>query len=429
MGQYDTQKKLIIPANIAKLFISSPIPSQLGKVLTLGGPGNEGIDLGVWIEERINDGTITVTAPDISDLITLTGLPSGSVDLGTFTGSIISDNTTIVNALQELETYIESITSGNGIYGGDGDIPNNTVATQDGSFSIDTTGRIGYLLKLGGVTGSSTNRYGVEISADEVLIGNVFGTQAQGRITLSSSGIDMSGSNLGNFVLNATGGGELSIMSDFIITDGNNLGGIKYFADYSANFTNRSLVDKQYVDDAVSTGFTIYTGSGLIGDGTSGDPLDWAGGFSTAPITGSGTSFFPFTIANNSITTNHIQTGTILFADWNQNSASSGQVPQWNGSAWVASSITGTLPSGSSGAELIHNGTTWVSSNPMTETQSGLTGTSVTLASSPLNYARFNLFKNGQYLIVSDDYTRTGTLITLTHALISTDKITAQYYI
>lgn len=78
---------------------------------------------------------------------------------------------------------------------------------------------------------------------------------------------------------------------------------------------------------------TVSVGSGLTGTGTIGDPLDWAGAFTAGPITGSGTTFFPLNILANSITSNHIQNGTILFADWNQNSATTGQVPKWNGTA------------------------------------------------------------------------------------------------
>jgi hypothetical protein len=44
-------------------------------------------------------------------LITLSGVAAGSENLGAFTGSVITDNTTIKNALQELETYAENISS------------------------------------------------------------------------------------------------------------------------------------------------------------------------------------------------------------------------------------------------------------------------------------------------------------------------------
>ena len=129
MAIYDDYKQLILPLNIAKNRITTALGGR-GSTITAG-PGNEGIDVAIWFQERIDDGTIVI---DNSSLITLTGLPGGSTDLGTFTGSIISDNTTIVNAFQELETYIESLGAGNGIYGGSGNIADNTVATALGNF-------------------------------------------------------------------------------------------------------------------------------------------------------------------------------------------------------------------------------------------------------------------------------------------------------
>lgn len=47
---------------------------------------------------------------DLTELQTLQGVSSGDSGLGTFTGSIISNNTTLKNALQELETEIETPT-------------------------------------------------------------------------------------------------------------------------------------------------------------------------------------------------------------------------------------------------------------------------------------------------------------------------------
>lgn len=45
---------------------------------------------------------------DVNDLITLSGVASGSEDLGSFSGNIIPDNSDIKEALQALETAIES---------------------------------------------------------------------------------------------------------------------------------------------------------------------------------------------------------------------------------------------------------------------------------------------------------------------------------
>ena len=425
MAKYDDYKQLVLPLNVIKNKLTSALGGR-GSTITAG-PGNEGIDLAIWFEERVLDGTITVSTINTDALINLTGLPPGSSTLGTFTGSIISDNTTIVDALQELETYIETFSGGDGIYGGSGNIPGGAIATQSGTFTIDTTAQAGFHLKFGGVTGVPTNRYGVSITDNLVALGNVFGTQNQGLVVLNSNGFSANGSSGNNLSLFSNGGGQLALTSVFTILDAAGNGGLRNNADYSANFVPLSLVTKQYVDGLLTN--PLVTGDGLTGDGTLGDPLAWAGAFTASPLTGSGTTFFPITLANNSITSAHIQNGAILFQDWNQNGAISGQVPQWTGSAWVATSISGSLPSGSLGDILLYNGTAFAPASEITETITGVTGTTISLASTPLSYGKLMVFRNGVYLIVTDDFTRSGTVITFGQSLISTDKITAIYYI
>lgn len=98
-------------------------------------------------------------------------------------------------------------------------------------------------------------------------------------------------------------------------------------------------------------------------------------------------------------------------------------VPVWGASG------SSSLPAGSSGDILVHNGSSYVSASPITETQTGIVGTGVTLATAPLSFTQFTLYRNGVYQIITDDFTRVGTSITLTTALVSSDKITAIYYI
>lgn len=151
MGRYDKYKKLIIGANLVKNTITTSIPGYYGSV-TVGGPGNEGIEMVTWINERIEDGSIevspssgntnlsyirnstTVTVEsdtgndailpvattslagvmgasdkvNLNSLITLSGVSANATHLGTFTGSIIPDNSTIKAAIQSLETAIGS---------------------------------------------------------------------------------------------------------------------------------------------------------------------------------------------------------------------------------------------------------------------------------------------------------------------------------
>lgn len=107
MPKYEKIKKLYLPLTAFKTERTVSVATDGRKVF--GGIGNEALDVGLWIQEKIDDGTIVITGgPDISALIALTGMPGGSSNLGTFTGSIISNNTTIKNALQQLETFIES---------------------------------------------------------------------------------------------------------------------------------------------------------------------------------------------------------------------------------------------------------------------------------------------------------------------------------
>jgi hypothetical protein len=51
----------------------------------------------------------------LNDLVTLSGIPAESTHLGTFTGTTIADNVTVKEALQVLETAIESIEGGSGM--------------------------------------------------------------------------------------------------------------------------------------------------------------------------------------------------------------------------------------------------------------------------------------------------------------------------
>jgi len=89
----------------------------------------------------------------------------------------------------------------------------------------------------------------------------------------------------------------------------------------------------------------------------------------------------------------------------------------------------GSLPAGSLGDILVNDGMNYVSVSPIVETRTGLTGSSVTLGATPLTYTSFTLYRNGQHQIVTDDYTLAGNALSLTTALVSTDKITAIYYI
>lgn len=101
---------------------------------------------------------------------------------------------------------------------------------------------------------------------------------------------------------------------------------------------------------------------------------------------------------------------------------STGTIPAWTTTA-------GSLPGGTNGDILIYSGGSWVSGTPQKEKISGITGTGFNLGVTPLPGMIFILYRNGVYMDDTDDYSIMGNSITMTMPLISSDKITAIYYI
>lgn len=257
MPKYDKIKKLYLPLNVYKTERTVSLATDGRKVF--GGIGNEGLDVGIWIQERIDDGTIVVGSPDLTALIALTGMPGGSSTLGTFTGSTISDNTTIKNALQELETSLESIIisgDGNGIYDGNGNVPANTESTLLGDFSLTSDGTATIQF---GDSSNLDSGFGVKVTQYTTSIGQTFaGSTTGGLISTSLGGTSISFGTNQEIALAATG--TLIIANPSLTIDGplGSFVGAKYQEDYSPQFVDLSLVTKKYVDDSVGA-VIVYT--------------------------------------------------------------------------------------------------------------------------------------------------------------------------
>ena len=99
--------------------------------------------------------------------------------------------------------------------------------------------------------------------------GSILVTSALGDVALTTASGDAR-------VTTATGDATLGSGTNTLVlgtssntfTDGVNTKGIEYAADYSVNFTDRSLVDKAYADTKVSG---VTAGAGLSGGGADGD--------------------------------------------------------------------------------------------------------------------------------------------------------------
>lgn len=77
--------------------------------------------------------------------------------------------------------------------------------------------------------------------------------------------------------------------------------------------------------------------------------------------------------------------------------------------------VTGisSLPPGQSGSILIHNGVEYVSCYRKEVIYRNYDQVSFLLPDTPLSFAPFEVYRNGQRLISPDDYTRSGTMVTL----------------
>jgi len=220
-----------------------------------------------------------MTSTQVNNLNTLrilTGTNPGDVSFGnSITGNIIPASSNILGAFQAVSNAITNLISnppGNGIYGGTGTIPDTTIATTVGTFFLQTptTGSRVTIGDRNGIAG------GLNIDlrpGTDIFIGK--NNSSADRTTPYLLITDDS------TTLKHTGGDELIFTNSGLINSCLNVRlqfkvkgisslfqGLVYDTNYSANFVNRSLVDKEYVDNLVNNINTlnnsIYTSSGLV---------------------------------------------------------------------------------------------------------------------------------------------------------------------
>ena len=199
--------------------------------------------------------------------------------------------------------YVDSLIGGGGTLDS---VLSNGNTTGANNIIIDDTQGIKTQDGLGGMTFISSSfvrtyksdGFGNSATID-VEDGGILQYASDGTKT---SEIDITG-NYGNRLLTDNGANGTIIeqgYSAITITNGNTLTpGLQYFDDYSPYFTNRTLVDKEFVDNAVSglsSGYTYITEDTIVGDLTFNAP-----GYITSIASGA-TSETTFEIHPNSAT-------------------------------------------------------------------------------------------------------------------------------
>lgn len=145
-------------------------------------------------------------------------------------------------------------------------------SSLDADYTYTLPAKSGTFAMLSDISGGANTIY----SSDDVLVSDRIVSLGGYKLSfIESSGSDITAFRIGSqdisiFYQNS-GGSQLGFLlnpTSMIIKDEINAIGLQYDADYSANFTERSLVDKGYVDSVASsltlTGDVTGSGSGSI---------------------------------------------------------------------------------------------------------------------------------------------------------------------
>ena len=171
------------------------------------------------------------------------------------------------------------------IYTSDGSLTDDRTITSHG-YGLIFTGDSGNTIELS--SRDNTDNSFVHVYPDEMELSSSTGSQ-YGDIILNGMGLSL-------VYNNGTNSSGIYINDDMTVYDDINNRGIRYNADYSSNFVDRSLVDKAYVDNVVNNNL-MTARNGLTE--TSGN-LDLGGLLTKNTVIGSETNSYAFNVINKS---------------------------------------------------------------------------------------------------------------------------------
>ena len=258
-----------------------------GNVLYLDGSG---------ILQKINDTNAQVPIGIVQTVIDAnnfqlveSGYATGQSGLTAGTVYYVQNTGVLGTGVTPLKYFITDSTSSGYIIGGSGvgvgnfwalsgtsTLTGNATIVANGvfaNFSGDGTGRL-----LTNFTLDGSNNSAGTFKYNQFIFSNNFNSVAGGNtfinISSAQAAISASSSSISNSIsLDPSAGITITANTGLITSSNVSFGGLKYNANYSANFTARSLIDKGYADAtyvSTSTGWLIggntLTGTSVFGD-------------------------------------------------------------------------------------------------------------------------------------------------------------------
>ena len=212
------------------------------------------------------------------------------------TGATLIGNTIYFETPESASAYTVDLSS-IVVTGGTGGFSGYTYIQEDVSLqSLALSGSASLIFDIQDYTNKNTTErssYLLNSQIEDKLNGDT--TNITQGFLEGGAGINLSsattGGTLGNIAVTnflietrVTDGTDTSLISvqpnDIWIEGTGTFEGAKYDSDYSANFVNRSLVDKEYVDNSIS-GFSTFTGYTYIQEDTTAQTLVLSGAYNT----------------------------------------------------------------------------------------------------------------------------------------------------
>jgi len=266
------------------------------------------------------------------------------------------------------------------------------------------------------------------IDSGDIAISGITGTNLTNIINGDNKSVINSSTGTGAILLTATASydGVMSKEDKVALTSLNTLTGVAVNSTHLGTFTGTVIPNNVTIKQAFqSLETSLEANITSFGDLTSSSAaIVITNGAGSVKGTGAQLSLNPALIQLSTLG------GTLPLNKLSTTSATTGQVIAYNGTAYVPTTLTSSLPLSPVDGDLImFDGTSYVTISPRQEVFHLSSGNSFNITQSPKPLTRTDVYYNGAYQLVGHDYTISGTTITFSLLVFKpNDIIIVNYY-